>query len=137
MHRHLILCFQVLSHDIKKDGNILRFRFFVKFYPEDLTDELIQMITQVTRQNLEERLYETLKNIKHYRASDANIYNLIFIQKLFFLQARDSIVNDSVYCPTDKAVLLASLSVCKTLSLDYTSYEQSQATVNRVSGAAS
>jgi hypothetical protein len=41
-------------------------------------------------------------------------YTLIFIfihQKLFFLQAKEEILQDNVYCPTDKAVLLASLAV--------------------------
>lgn len=67
---------KVLNHDIKWHGSVIRVKFLVKFYPEDLNDELIQLVTQ----------------------------------KLFFLQARAAVVEDEIYCPTDKAVLLASLS---------------------------
>ena len=35
----------------------------------------------------------------------------VCFQKLFFLQAKEAVLKDDIYCPTDKAVLLASLSV--------------------------
>ena len=38
---------QVFHHDIKWNGTVIRLRFRVKFYPEDLSDELIQLVTQV------------------------------------------------------------------------------------------
>ncbi|CAB4005670.1 moesin isoform X1, partial [Paramuricea clavata] len=66
---------KVFHHDIKWSGTVIRLKFRVKFYPEDLNDELIQLVTQ----------------------------------RLFFLQAKEEILQDDVYCPTDKAVLLASL----------------------------
>ncbi|KAM9355382.1 ezrin b [Pholidichthys leucotaenia] len=67
---------KVLSQDVKKE-NPLQFKFRGKFFPEDVSEELIQEITQ----------------------------------KLFFLQVKESILNDEVYCPPETAVLLASYSV--------------------------
>ena len=67
---------QVASQDIKKE-NPLQFKFRAKFFPEDVSEELIQDITQ----------------------------------KLFFLQVKEGILSDEVYCPPETAVLLASYSV--------------------------
>lgn len=67
---------KVSSQDVKKE-NPLQFKFRAKFFPEDVTDELIQDITQ----------------------------------KLFFMQVKDSILSDDIYCPPETAVLLASYSV--------------------------
>jgi len=41
---------------VKKD-NPLHFRFRAKFYPEDVSEELIQEITQVDRQAAEKHAY--------------------------------------------------------------------------------
>lgn len=60
-----------------KKENPLQFKFRAKFFPEDVSEELIQDITQ----------------------------------KLFFLQVKDSILSDEVYCPPETAVLLASYAV--------------------------
>ncbi len=76
---HILFFFfflQVSSQDVKKE-NPLQFKFRAKFFPEDVTDELIQDITQ----------------------------------KLFFMQVKDSILSDDIYCPPETAVLLASYSV--------------------------
>uniref|UniRef100_A0A672MEI8 Ezrin-like n=1 Tax=Sinocyclocheilus grahami TaxID=75366 RepID=A0A672MEI8_SINGR len=67
---------KVSSQDVKKE-NPLQFKFRAKFFPEDVTDELIQDITQ----------------------------------KLFFMQVKDGILSDEIYCPPETAVLLASYSV--------------------------
>uniref|UniRef100_A0A7N6ATD5 FERM domain-containing protein n=1 Tax=Anabas testudineus TaxID=64144 RepID=A0A7N6ATD5_ANATE len=67
---------KVSSQDVKKE-NPLQFKFRAKFFPEDVSEELIQDITQ----------------------------------KLFFLQVKDSILSDEVYCPPETAVLLASYAV--------------------------
>lgn len=67
---------KVMSQDVKKE-NPLQFKFLSKFFPEDVSEDLIQDITQ----------------------------------KLFFLQIKDSILSDQVYCPPETAVLLASYSV--------------------------
>ncbi|XP_031178368.1 LOW QUALITY PROTEIN: ezrin b [Sander lucioperca] len=67
---------KVSSQDVKKE-NPLQFRFRAKFFPEDVSEELIQDITQ----------------------------------KLFFLQVKEGILSDEVYCPPETAVLLASYSV--------------------------
>lgn len=64
------------SQDVKKD-NPLQFRFRAKFFPEDVSEELIQEITQ----------------------------------KLFFLQVKEGILGDEIYCPPETAVLLASYAV--------------------------
>ncbi|KAL4630557.1 ezrin-like [Arapaima gigas] len=67
---------KVSSQDMKKE-NPLQFKFRAKFYPEDVSEELIQDITQ----------------------------------KLFFMQVKEAILTDEVYCPPETAVLLASYSV--------------------------
>lgn len=67
---------QVSAQDVKKE-NPIQFKFRAKFFPEDVSDELIQEITQ----------------------------------KLFFLQVKDGILSDEIYCPPETAVLLASYSV--------------------------
>ncbi|XP_062865372.1 radixin [Trichomycterus rosablanca] len=67
---------KVTQQDVKKE-NPLQFKFRSKFFPEDVSEELIQEITQ----------------------------------RLFFLQVKESILNDENYCPPETAVLLASYSV--------------------------
>ncbi|XP_063955035.1 moesin-like [Lytechinus pictus] len=64
---------EVVAQDLRKD-NPLQFKFRVKFYPEEVTEELIQEITQ----------------------------------RLFFLQIKEGILSDEVYCPPETSVLLAS-----------------------------
>ncbi|XP_062324210.1 ezrin b [Osmerus eperlanus] len=75
-HTWLKLDKKVSSQDVKKE-NPLQFKFRAKFFPEDVSEELIQEITQ----------------------------------KMFFLQVKDGILSDEVYCPPETAVLLASYSV--------------------------
>ncbi|KAM9704663.1 ezrin b [Menidia menidia] len=75
-HTWLKLDKKVSSQDVKKE-NPLQFNFRGKFFPEDVSEELIQEITQ----------------------------------KLFFLQVKEGILSDEVYCPPETAVLLASYSV--------------------------
>ncbi|XP_006901975.1 PREDICTED: ezrin-like isoform X1 [Elephantulus edwardii] len=67
---------QVSAQELKKE-NPLQFKFRAKFYPEDVSEELIQDITQ----------------------------------KLFFLQVKDGILSDEIYCPPEMAVLLGSYAV--------------------------
>ncbi|XP_071491966.1 moesin-like [Diadema antillarum] len=64
---------KVLQQDLKKESP-LQFKFRVKFYPEEVTEELIQEVTQ----------------------------------RLFFLQVKEAILTDEVYCPPETSVLLAS-----------------------------
>ncbi|XP_031568526.1 radixin-like [Actinia tenebrosa] len=64
---------KVSAQEVKKE-NPLQFKFLVKFYPEDVSEELIQNITT----------------------------------KLFFLQVKEAILNDTIYCPAETSVLLAS-----------------------------
>ncbi|ESN99924.1 hypothetical protein HELRODRAFT_157392 [Helobdella robusta] len=67
---------KVLSQDVKKETP-LQFKFRAKFYPEDVSEELIQEVTQ----------------------------------RMFFLQVKEAILNDEIYCPPETAVLLASFAV--------------------------
>ncbi|XP_063773529.1 ezrin [Pseudophryne corroboree] len=67
---------KVSAQEVRKE-NPLQFKFRTKFYPEDVSEELIQDITQ----------------------------------KLFFLQVKESILSDEVYCPPETAVLLGSYAV--------------------------
>ncbi|PKU32441.1 ezrin isoform x1 [Limosa lapponica baueri] len=66
----------VSAQEIRKE-NPLQFRFRAKFFPEDVSEELIQDITQ----------------------------------KLFFLQVKEGILSDEIYCPPETAVLLGSYAV--------------------------
>lgn len=69
---------KVLSQDLKKNGSQpLTFKFRARFFPEEVSEELIQEITQ----------------------------------KLFFLQVKESILTDEVYCPPETCVLLASYAM--------------------------
>ncbi|KAJ8351330.1 hypothetical protein SKAU_G00228060 [Synaphobranchus kaupii] len=67
---------KVTAQGIRKESPLL-FKFRAKFYPEDVSEELIQEATQ----------------------------------RLFFLQVKEGILNDDIYCPPETAVLLASYSV--------------------------
>lgn len=67
---------KVSQQDLKKE-NPVQFKFRAKFFPEDVSEELIQEITQ----------------------------------KLFFLQVKENILSDEIYCPPETAVLLASYAV--------------------------
>ncbi|XP_060562932.1 radixin-like isoform X1 [Ruditapes philippinarum] len=74
---------KVLSQDVKKETP-LQFKFRAKFFPEDVSEELIQDITQ----------------------------------KMFYLQVKDGILNDEIYCPPETSVLLASYA-CQAKYGDY------------------
>lgn len=65
-----------MSQDVKKDTP-LKFKLKAKFYPEDVTEELIQDVTR----------------------------------RLFFLQVKEAIVAEDIYCPPESAVLLASYAI--------------------------
>ncbi|CAM9938995.1 unnamed protein product [Bubo scandiacus] len=67
---------KVSAQEIRKE-NPLQFKFRAKFFPEDVSEELIQDITQ----------------------------------KLFFLQVKEGIISDEIYCPPETAVLLGSYAV--------------------------
>ncbi|XP_045918175.1 ezrin a [Micropterus dolomieu] len=67
---------KVMAQDVKKETP-LQFKLRVKFYPEDVAEELIQDVTR----------------------------------RLFFLQVKEDIQGDDVYCPPETAVLLASYAV--------------------------
>jgi len=64
---------KVLSQDIKKESP-LQFKFRAKFFPEDVSEEIIQDITL----------------------------------RMFFLQVKEGILNEDIYCPPETCVLLAS-----------------------------
>ena len=64
---------QVSAQEVRKE-NPLQFKFRARFYPEDVSEELIQDITQ----------------------------------KLFFLQVKDGILSDEIYCPPETAGLRGS-----------------------------
>uniref|UniRef100_A0A671MSS4 Moesin-like n=1 Tax=Sinocyclocheilus anshuiensis TaxID=1608454 RepID=A0A671MSS4_9TELE len=76
---------KVTAQDIRKESPLL-FKFRAKFYPEDVSEELIQEATQ----------------------------------RLFFLQVKEGILNDDIYCPPETAVLLASYAV----QAKYTDYNK-------------
>lgn len=65
-----------MVQDVKKEVP-LKFKLRVKFYPEDVTEELIQDVTR----------------------------------RLFFLQVKEDLMAETIYCPPETAVLLASYSI--------------------------
>lgn len=67
---------KVMNQDVKKD-NPLQFKFRAKFFPEDVSEEIIQDITL----------------------------------RLFYLQVKNGILSDEIYCPPETCVLLASYAV--------------------------
>ncbi|XP_028251768.1 ezrin a [Parambassis ranga] len=67
---------KVMSQDVKKESP-LQFKLRVKFYPEDVSEELIQDVTR----------------------------------RLFFLQVKEDILGEEIYCPPETAVLLASYAI--------------------------
>jgi len=78
---------KVLSQDVKKEAP-MQFRFRAKFYPEDVSEELIQTITR----------------------------------HMFYLQVKEAILADEVYCPPETSVLLASYAV----QVKYSDYKKDQ-----------
>jgi len=67
---------KVMSQDVKKETP-LQFKFRAKFFPEDVSEEIIQDITL----------------------------------RLFYLQVKNAILSDEIYCPPETSVLLASYAV--------------------------
>ncbi|XP_051941274.1 ezrin-like isoform X1 [Hippocampus zosterae] len=67
---------KVMSQDVRKETP-LQFKLRVKYYPEDVAEELIQDVTR----------------------------------RLFYLQVKEDILNEDVYCPPESAVLLASYAI--------------------------
>lgn len=86
---------KVTAQDIRKESPLL-FKFRGKFYPEDVSEELIQDATQ----------------------------------RLFFLQVKEGILNDDIYCPPETAVLLASYAV----QAKYADYNKDVHTTGYLSG---
>ncbi|XP_054469209.1 ezrin a [Anoplopoma fimbria] len=67
---------KVMVQDVRKETPLL-FKLKTKFYPEDVSEELIQDVTR----------------------------------RLFFLQVKEDILGEEIYCPPESAVLLASYAV--------------------------
>ncbi|XP_034531687.1 ezrin a [Notolabrus celidotus] len=78
---------KVMVQDPKKETP-LQFKLRVKFYPEDVFEELIQDVTR----------------------------------RLFFLQVKEDVMGDDVYCPPESAVLLASYAI----QAKYGNYDRSE-----------
>lgn len=70
---------KVVDQNIKlpQDGRPIEFHFKVKFFPEDVSDELVQELTQ----------------------------------HLFYLQVKESILTEEIYCSPEASVLLASYAI--------------------------
>ncbi|XP_035529210.1 ezrin a [Morone saxatilis] len=67
---------KVMVQDVKRETP-LQFKLRAKFYPEDVSEELIQDVTR----------------------------------RLFFLQVKEDVLGEDVYCPPETAVLLASYAI--------------------------
>ncbi|KAG7162208.1 moesin/ezrin/radixin homolog 1-like [Homarus americanus] len=73
----LVLTKKVLKQVGNKHESPLQFKFRAKFYPEDVSEEIIQEVTL----------------------------------RMFYLQVKNAILSDEIYCPPDAAVLLSSYAV--------------------------
>ncbi|XP_046847613.1 moesin-like [Xenia sp. Carnegie-2017] len=87
---------KVSQQDVRQEEKTLHFRFLIKYYPEDVSEELVQFVTQ----------------------------------EVFFSQAKAAILNDVVYCPSDKAVLLASLA-CQAKRGEYAELSYAERLLNK------
>ncbi|XP_061843634.1 ezrin a [Nerophis lumbriciformis] len=67
---------KVMSQDVKKETP-LQFKLRAKYYPEDVSEELIQDVTR----------------------------------RLFYLQVKEDVLGEDIYCPPESAVLLASYAI--------------------------
>ncbi|XP_076002851.1 ezrin a [Genypterus blacodes] len=67
---------KVMAQDVRRETP-LQFKLKAKFYPEDISEELIQDVTR----------------------------------RLFFLQVKEGILSEDIYCPPESAVLLASYAI--------------------------
>lgn len=67
---------KITSQDVKKESPLV-FKFRAKFYPEDVSAEIIQDVTL----------------------------------RLFYLQVKEAIMSDEIYCPPETTVLLASYAL--------------------------
>ncbi|KAK9534123.1 hypothetical protein VZT92_009192 [Zoarces viviparus] len=67
---------KVMVQDVRKETPLL-FKLKAKFYPEDVSEELIQDVTR----------------------------------RLFYLQVKEDVLGEEIYCPPESAVLLASYAV--------------------------
>uniref|UniRef100_A0A673A4Y4 Ezrin a n=1 Tax=Sphaeramia orbicularis TaxID=375764 RepID=A0A673A4Y4_9TELE len=67
---------KVMSQEVRRETP-LQFKLRAKYYPEDVSEELIQDVTR----------------------------------RLFFLQVKEDVLGEEIYCPPESAVLLASYAV--------------------------
>ena len=95
---------KVLSQDVKKESP-LQFKFRAKFYPEDVADELIQDITL--------RLFYLQVSLLSFWLAGHSSSSLdqTYLNFPFFLQVKNAILTDEIYCPPETSVLLASYAV--------------------------
>ena len=69
---------QVVDQNIKiQDRQPIKFHFKIKFYPEDVSEELVQELTQ----------------------------------HLFYLQVKEAVLSEDIYCSPEASVLLASYAI--------------------------
>ena len=101
----------MLQQDVRKETP-LQFRFLVKFFPEDVSEELIQDITQ-------RLFYLQVYMILFVVPPDAAfVVSLWFLGKYHYVvgcfycfKVKDGILREDLYCPPETAVLLASYAV--------------------------
>jgi len=109
--------FQVTQQDVKKE-NPLQFKFRAKFFPEDVSEELIQEITQRLFFLQVTRFHPSVVQMIWYWylgrwGGTVNTLNKSHVstRSLPSHQVKEAILNDENYCPPETAVLLASYSV--------------------------
>lgn len=91
-----------------KKENPLQFKFRAKFFPEDVSEELIQEITQKLFFLQVQLYYPTLLSVYGRCISHVNVIPMCVC---VCAQVKEAILNDENYCPPETAVLLASYAV--------------------------
>ena len=84
------------------------FNFRIKHFPESISEELIQLPTLVCEAYIQSTLMYTLCILYIHTCLISHEY----VQHLFYLEMKESILEDKMYCPVAAVILLASLAVC-------------------------
>ena len=77
----------------------MQFKFRVKFFPENVVDEIIQDSTL------------RLLYLQVFFCSTSRFCFLLHFKCFLWVQVRSGILSESTHCPAEKAVLLASFGV--------------------------
>ena len=93
----------------EKNGPMI-FNFRIKHFPESISEELIQLPTLVCGTYIQSTLL--LRTYILYMCTYTCLISHEYVQHLFYLEMKESILEDKMYRPVAAAILLSSLAVC-------------------------